>query len=380
MLNRFYRIKDSVEIFTQTSNSKANLFLIQFYKINTRESIYIESTQDTIKLLSLLDGKNKLLKLATTYNLEHQSLLKLVDFLIDKGLIIEVEKDYIDNNINDRYIRQIAYFEDIVVNQNGKKIQENLQDKNIVIFGLGSVGSTIAIILARMGIKSFVFIDYKKVNRSHFIKHLYCNEKNIYQFKNDALKEYLLKIDNTINVKTFNEKILPNSDLRKFIPNNASMIINTADEPYIGHISIKIGRYAWSKNVAMYVAGGFDAHSMSTGEFVIPKITPCIDCYHNNFKLALKDYEPTYVINTNNKNIQKNSKNIDESDNIILGGQGSIAACSLFSASYACMQIIYYFLGIDLKMCRRGEYRIDQGDIVWIDLQNKKEKCKVCNV
>ncbi|TLE00484.1 hypothetical protein LS73_004700 [Helicobacter muridarum] len=88
-----------------------------------------------------------------------------------------------------------------------------------------------AILLARMGVKNFVFIDYKKVNKSHFIKHLYCNNTNLSLFKTQALKEYLLEINNELNIETFNEMILPQSNMADFIPDDdTDLIINTADE------------------------------------------------------------------------------------------------------------------------------------------------------
>ena len=125
----------------------------------------------------------------------------------------------------------------------------------------------------------------------------------------------------------------------------------------------------------MYVAGGFDAHSMSTGEMIVPHVTSCIDCYSNGFKRVLKDYKPTYITHSLHDTMQGKNR-----DSIILGGSGSIAACSLFSASYACMNIIYHFLGLDMPKQNRGEYRINKGDISWVNIErNTNEKCQFCN-
>lgn len=181
--------------------------------------------------------------------------------------------DYSKDYQNDRYIRQTTYFDDLLENKDAYKHQRGLENKKIVIFGVGSVGSSMAILLARMGVKNFVFIYYKKVNKSHFIKHLYCNNTNLSLFKTQALKEYFLEINNDLNIETFNEMIMPQSDVADFIPDDTDLIINTADEPYIWHISIKIGRYAWDMGMPFYVGGGFDAHSASTGEIIIPHKT-----------------------------------------------------------------------------------------------------------
>lgn len=369
MLDNIYKVNDSVEIFTWDDSSRGSV-CIQFYKINTRERFMIESSFQVVKFLSYLDGKKSLKEIAVLYNFDQESIVDFVKFLLSKGLI-RIAND--NNNKNERFIRQIAYFDDLIAGHTGETSQKILESKKIVIFGLGSVGSSLAIIFARMGIKNLIFVDYKRSEESHIIKHFYCNKCNINEFKNEALKSYLLEINNSLNIQTFNKKLVPNSNLYEYIPEDTDIVINTADEPYIGHTSIKIGRYCWDKNIAFYVGGGFDAHSMSTGEIIIPGVTPCIDCYCNSFQVALKNYKPTYI-----------TKTIDDTqNNIIIGGPGSISACSLFSASFAAIRIIYYLLGInndDCNMTNRGEYILNKGIINWVKLGSyRKPTCKVCN-
>ena len=139
---------------------------------------------------------------------------------------------------------------------------------------MGSVGSSIAILLARMGIGNFVFIDYKKLDDSHIIS-ISIRLKPIAVNTNVRLKRNLQKIHSQLTIKCFNEKIMPLSVLEDYIPSDTAMI-SSADELYIRHASIKIGRYVWTKNIPMYVAGGFDAHSISTGEMIVPRVTSCI--------------------------------------------------------------------------------------------------------
>lgn len=374
MLEKRYKLKDGIEVFTQELKGKGGLHLIQFYRINTRDSTYIESSYQTIKFLSLLDGQTSLENIINGSNFDKNGAIKLINFLLDKGLALDSDRIF-KHAYSERYMRQIAYFDDLLPMQEACISQEKLENAKIVIFGIGSVGSSMAILLARMGVKNFVFVDYKTLDNSHLIKHLYCNKNNISQMKTRALKDYLLKIDSNLRIDVFNSKIVPQSNLEEFIPKNVDLIINTADEPYIGHLSIKIGRYAWQKNKAFYVAGGFDAHSMSSGEMILPGITPCIDCYSSAFKTALKDYNPTYIVNKTSKN-----QNI-KLDNIVMGGPGSIAACSLFSSSFGVIRIIYYLLGTDCDLTKRGEYLIDKGHMMWTNLgDSKRESCEVCNV
>ncbi|HFK3157187.1 TPA: ThiF family adenylyltransferase, partial [Citrobacter sedlakii] len=112
------------------------------------------------------------------------------------------------------------------------------------------------------------------------------------------------------------------------------LIINTCDEPYIGHTSLKLGRYAQARAIPLYVSGGFDAHLMSSGELIFPPHTPCIDCAQNTFSKALKGWKPVYSI-VNNPQLDL-SKSVY--DNYIPGGPGGLAMMNGFSANLSCMK------------------------------------------
>ena len=70
------------------------------------------------------------------------------------------------------------------------------------------------------------------------------------------------------------------------------------------------------------------------------------------------------------------AKSDPDIEDIIIGGAGSLAGCSLFSASYATISIIYYLLDIQHNINRRGEYLINQGKFSWINLT--QDRCHVC--
>ena len=368
MLHKIYKIRESIDIYTLPLSN--GLYRIQFYRINTRDKKTIESEKIVLDILLLLNGINTILNISEKLQIDIDSIKTFINYLHKNGFIVEINKD---KNTDERFLRQISFFDDLIPNKLGFDTQKKLSSKTIVIFGVGAVGGDIAILLVRAGIKKIVLIDYKKLDESHKVRHLYCNNLNIGQYKTEALKEYLQKINKNIIVNCINEPLKPSTNLDDFIPPNTDLVINCADEPYIGHTSTKIGRYLWSRNIAMYVAGGFDAHSMSTGEFIIPNKTACIDCHINSFTKALKDWKPTYNA-YKNQNIKKD---INNNMDIIIGGAGSIAQCSLFSASYATMSIIFYLIEkFDMLHSRRGEYLINQGIFSWVDFT--KEHCEIC--
>jgi molybdopterin/thiamine biosynthesis adenylyltransferase len=372
LINNIYKICESIDIYILNENEKDGLCDIEFYKINTRERKRITADQIVADVLVEFDGTKTIKDISNLLNVDKESIEYLASYLLQNGYLVEISKKNINNN-NDRFIRQIAFFDNLIPNQDGTDTQKNLSIKKVLIFGIGSVGGNIAILLARAGIKKFIFVDYKKLGKNNIEKHLYCNSKNIDKYKTEALKEYIQKIDKSIDIKCINNKLMPSTNLDDIIDLNVDLVINCADEPYIGHTSTKIGRYLWNKNIAMFVGGGFDAHSMSTGEFIIPGKTACIDCYINSFQKALKDWKPTY--NTNNiKDINKFQTNSYE--NIIVGGAGSIVQSSLFSASYATMLIIFYLIDMENIQSKRGEYLINKGIFSWIDFT--KESCDIC--
>lgn len=367
--NNIYKIKNSIDVFVKETLQDNN-YTIQFYKINTREKFSIIGNKTLVDLLPHLNGINTLNIISQITNIDLLDIKQFCEFLIRKDVLVN-END--NNIINERFAREIVFFDDWVYAKSGNECYNILANSKIMIIGVGAVGGIIAIELARMGVKNFVLVDYKKLCDASKIRHLYCNNTNVNEYKTIALSNYLKKIDNSINISCFNTKITPETNLNNFISSDIDLIVNTADEPYIGYLSIKIGRYAWKKNIAMYVAGGFDAHSMSTGEIIVPNITPCIDCYCNGFKTALKDWRPTYITHNHNKLDKINYQNL------IIGGPGSIIACSLFSASYASICIVNYLLDIDYPMMQRGEYMINSGAIKWIDLKQHRNKgCKIC--
>ena len=349
-----------------------SLYKIQFYRINTRERKSIETEEVVLKILPLLDGTKTLQEISYITKTDEDSIKSLLKFLLKHGFAIEIDKN---KKLDERFKRQISFFDDLVPNRLGEETQQLLSSKKIVIFGVGAVGGDMAILLARAGIKNFVFIDYKKLSKSDIVRHLYCNGNNIEKLKTEALKEYILKVDKTINITCINKKLTPYSNLSDFIPEDTDFVINTADEPYIGHTSLKIGRYVWSKGIAFYIAGGFDAHSMSIGELIVPKKTACIDCYQNSFKKALKDWKPSYNTEQQQDSLVEDSN--EEIKNIIIGGSGSLAQASLFSASYGVMKIVFYLIGLDVtKESKRGEYLPNSGVFTWVDFT--KEECEIC--
>lgn len=377
-----FKLKDSVDVYTFPGEKDS--IQIQFYKINTREKFTITVDPKVSVLLANLNGISTIPEIMQKLNYSYSALDsdELFNYLESRGVIAKVSTSNPDDNPTlHRYSRQINYFDDLLDTQPGLSTQKKLTQKNVVILGSGAIGSSIAIHLVRSGVENITLVDYKRINLGHLARHLFVTKKTINQYKTDALKAYLLRINPRCHIKCINNKIKPNSSTYSFIHENTDLVVNTADEPYIGHITLKIGRELWEKDIALYVAGGFDAHLMSTGELIAKGISPCADCCSNTFKQALKNWKPTYAaendgLATNTNDISSKAKE----NSFILGGAGGLASQALFSASYAAINIINYLIDNHKssdKFTSRGEYILNKGKMTWIQLENQGG-CNVC--
>ncbi|MGX3047287.1 hypothetical protein ACWIUH_05505, partial [Ursidibacter arcticus] len=189
-------------------------------------------------------------------------------------------------------------------------------------------------------------------------------------------------INSLASIQIFNEQLLPHTDLDCWIDNDTDLIINTCDEPYIGHTSLKVGRFAHSKNIPIYVGGGFDAHLMSSGELINPPNTPCIDCTQKTFNIALKDWKPTYSnvvdnINTVTSGVHSYFSKIE---NYQIGGAGGIATMSGFSAYLSGLTLLRFLVENEFYHYKtvRYEYLPNSGEMTEFEM-TKQEKCNVCN-
>lgn len=370
ILNKKYLLKNTIDIYVTEMEDKR--VLITFHKITTRDRIEIVTSKTVAEFIALLNGENAIDKILSQLSLDASMCQPhdLIDFLLKNKLIVEKKSEVAPT----RYDRQEVFFDDLYLSQDGGDSQKLLSDKTIVFLGCGAFSGALAEILVRMGVKHITLVDYKKVTHSTLARHLYARVDDIGENKVDVLESYLKRINASLDVKKFSTNITYNYDLTKLISTSSDLVVNGLDEPYIGHTSLKIGRYLHPLKIPMYVMGGFDAHLMSSGELINPPQTPCIDCVQNSFQVALKEWVPYYNSNT---------VNADPAKDFIKGNRiysGGLCLMSNFSAYLSAATIIDFFLsGKDsLRDCTvRYEYLPNKGEITKFKT-SKKTGCAVC--
>lgn len=363
MKNKIYKVKDSVDLFL--SDDK----YIMAYYMSSRQRKSFRVNKEMIHLLEILDGEKNLENIEKIMqedcDTDVDSIEDTINALEKNRIITEV---YSDDNIlsfkeQKRYTRQINYFTEFLGGEReGVIAQKKVKDSHIIIFGCGAIGGGIAIELAMAGVGSFTLYDFDLVEEADVSRHIFFSKEDIGMLKVESLKKAILSINPECSIKCLNMSMKPSDDIENIIT-SGDFIVNTMDEPYIGYTASKISRICVKHNLPHFIAGGFDAHLASTGELIIPYVTPCVECYSGYFKEKLKDWKP--------------KKHPVKTRYVEIGG---LASMSLFSISYAVIEILKYIAGlVDIN----EEYKV-RGELLFQDLSltylnvEKKVDCPIC--
>lgn len=106
------------------------------------------------------------------------------------------------------------------------KLHMKIKSSVVGIAGLGGLGSTVAVALARLGIGSLILVDFDIVEPSNLNRQQYFIHQ-IGMYKVDALKENISIINPYVNVKTYNERLNPDNLERIF--KDAHVIVEAFD-------------------------------------------------------------------------------------------------------------------------------------------------------
>jgi molybdopterin/thiamine biosynthesis adenylyltransferase len=268
-----------------------------------------------------------------------------LSFLEEEGIITlsdPLKTELLPAEYVEQYKRQIFFLLDILRSpQKTLTVQSKIFDAQIAVFGVGAIGSIILQQLCMMGFRKFTLVDDSHVEESDLARTPYRVALQSGETKTLAAKALIEEISFKPIVHLSNTRLMSQTNIDELI-RGTTLIVNTADEPYIGYTNIKLSRYALQHNIPLLAAGGFDAHLASLGELLLPHVTPCADCFATFFHESLKDWKPV-------------PHPVKERE-AWFGGLGSL---SVFSASTAALEILSYFMNPEMKQiapAERGEF------------------------
>lgn len=114
----------------------------------------------------------------------------------------------------------------LMVARHSPGVHEKVKKSTIGIAGLGGLGSTVAIALARIGIGKLVLVDFDVVEPSNLNRQQYSIE-HIGMYKTDAIKAVIQEINPYVEIETYREKI--NQDNIKVLFKGVHILVEAFD-------------------------------------------------------------------------------------------------------------------------------------------------------
>lgn len=91
----------------------------------------------------------------------------------------------------------------------GKENVEKLKNKKVIVFGIGGVGGYVCEALARTGIGTIDLVDNDTVSVSNINRQIIALHSTVGRYKTEVMKERILDINPSCNVKVFNTFYTP---------------------------------------------------------------------------------------------------------------------------------------------------------------------------
>ncbi|MBF0118688.1 MAG: ThiF family adenylyltransferase [Desulfobacterales bacterium] len=106
--------------------------------------------------------------------------------------------------------------------------QNKIRNARILIVGVGGIGGTVAIILARCGLSRFILVDFDDYDASNMNRQIGCFTNTLGQNKCQVIRDQITKINPEAEVDIY-PRFLTNAQIAAFIP-KADMVFPAADD------------------------------------------------------------------------------------------------------------------------------------------------------
>ncbi|MEN8740862.1 MAG: ThiF family adenylyltransferase [Phaeobacter gallaeciensis] len=346
--------------------------VVHFVFLSTRKRLRLKVTPLLIECLEWLDGSASVMELderyetrATSLDSKHpSSFVDFTKYLYGKGIL--VRKDWMHSAFCpeqvERYSRQLNFFLDIEESEAAATaLLKRIMGYRIALIGIGAVGSWILRELVQIGFQRFILVDPKTLKPADRTRNAIFDHRLVGEPKALIAERFVHGQALEPETSAIQSPLDMDTNVEELIGTDTDLIINTADEPYIGATSIKLSRYCVEKGLPLLVAGGFDAHLASLSEIIVPGQTPCSDCYAIHFEETLRGWKPISHPIVDRRR-----------------GFGGLPSLSAFAASAAVLKIVRLLSekGGDVEQ-GRGEFLFDQYSIDSFKVERNPE-CPTC--
>ena len=153
-------------------------------------------------------------------------------------------------------------------------IPASIRDKRVLVAGCGSVGSGVAMQLARSGVRHFTLIDPDQVEWPNLTRTTY-GHKDVGRSKVDALSDGLTAVFPDIRVRTHGVEIQRLGAGLRCEFESADLIIAAADSPAANGY---IDRHCYALGKTVLFIGLYRGAKGGEAVMVRPGSTPCFNC------------------------------------------------------------------------------------------------------
>lgn len=162
------------------------------------------------ELASRLNGrpvKEVILEMRNLFpELSEEDILEGIKILENEGFLEETLEEQ-GKDIAERYIANVNYFSRYAnIDENRYEYQKKIRQTTILLLGLGGGGSNILTMLAGLGPKKIIIVDYDNVEYSNLGRQLLYTESDIGKPKAETAAKAIEKMNSDIMIEAHNKK------------------------------------------------------------------------------------------------------------------------------------------------------------------------------
>ncbi|MEN3113203.1 ThiF family adenylyltransferase [Uliginosibacterium paludis] len=257
--------------------------------------------------------------------------------------------------------RVLNFLGDYIPSNDVQDAFARLSDTEVIVLGVGAVGSWAATELCQSGVGRLVLVDKDTVETSNLNRSLY-TQSNVGQYKVDALAQRLQRINPQLVVRPLRQMMSDSDDLAKLLQDAgpASIVINCADSPSVDATSAMVDAACQRAHTAYVIAGGYNLHLSLIGMTVLPGKSACYHCG----RLTLENLQGDELVGL--RKLARPWRNI-----------GNLAPLAAITASFAANEVIRVALSDSrippAMVNRRGEFNFLTSEMHFTSLPPRPE-------
>lgn len=176
----------------------------------------------------------------------------------------------------DRYHTNLVFFRSFAsLSRSREEMQQRLLDANVLILGVGGLGSTVLMHLAGAGVGRFTLLDHDIVEQRNFSRQYIYRHADIGRLKAERAAEWVREYSPGTEVRTLNRLITSARDVTELLDGTGTdLVIGAVDTPPV-EVDSWINRACVEAGVP-YIRGGMGVQSQYYS--VDPGRSPCFEC------------------------------------------------------------------------------------------------------